>query len=145
MGANGKRSCQVVSLSAVIFGLFLCAGCEPTKPRPGSGELAWFLIDQIPEYGGRVSLSAPPATITTNWSYIAYRGNLDVQIPSKITSNDFYDAWPFIRQLYGAPMSVQADTNGYRRGSFKDTFSGMTVELRESTNCVIVHIRKPKS
>lgn len=88
-----------------------------------------------------MTLAAPPVTITTNWCCRAYRNNLEIQVPSQ----NFYDAWGFLRQLYGAPVSVQQDAADHRRGSFKDTPSGMTVELRQNTNCAVIHVRKPKS
>jgi len=114
---------------------------EPSKPRPGSGELSWFLADQIPRYGGRVTLSSPPVAITTNWSYWLDRSSVEVQLPGE----SFYDAWRFLRQLYGAPLSVLEDAKGLRRGSFKDTLSGMTVDLRQSTNCAVIYFRKTGS
>lgn len=63
----GRWAPAMRSVALAFCCCLLSVGCK-NSVKTGSGDLVWFLAKEIPKYGGRVVLVAPPRQIMTSWS-----------------------------------------------------------------------------
>ena len=122
-------SAESIGTRATVLTLLLAFGCAKA-PEPHSGDLIWFLCQEIPKNGGRISFTGQLPKAKTKWTFTSTGARLEVNaVGDYMGSVDV-----FLRAGFGERGVSTNDAQGQLHRTYSSDWTGTVIECTGTTN-----------
>ena len=116
-------------LTTPVLALLLTFGCAKA-PASRSGDLIWFLCEEIPKHGGRISFTGPLPRAQSTWTFTSTKDRLVVDaVGDHMATVDV-----FLKAGFGSRTVSTNDAQGQSHWIYTSRSTGTVIECVATTN-----------